>query len=51
MVNVAKNIGDSSIKTDKNHPSIKQIEKNRKGKEDLVFKPVTGEFVNKQINK
>lgn len=35
---------------EKKHQSIKQIEKNRKSRNELVLTPVTDNFLNKQIN-
>jgi hypothetical protein len=47
---VAKDIGNVNV-VDKNHPSIIEINKNKKDIPNLEFKEISDEFVHKQINK
>jgi hypothetical protein len=49
--NVVKDIGDENVNIDKSHPSIIKIEENKTDDTELSFKPVTEEYVNKQISK
>jgi hypothetical protein len=51
FMNVAKDIGDENINIDKSHPSIINIEENKTDDTELSFRPVTEEYVNKQISK
>ena len=51
FIKVAKDIGDENINIDKSHPSIINIEENKTDDTELSFKPVTEEYVNKQISK
>ena len=51
FINVAKDIGDENINIDKSHPSIIKIEENKTDDTELSFRPVTEEYVNKQISK
>ena len=51
FINVAKDIGDKSIKINKEHPSVMKISKNNTINNELNFKNVSEEFVTKQINK
>jgi hypothetical protein len=50
FINVAKDIGNVTV-VDKNHPSIIEINKNKKDIPNLEFKEISDEFVHKQINK
>jgi hypothetical protein len=50
FINVAKDIGNETV-VDKNHPSIIEINKNKKDIPNLEFKEISDEFVHKQINK
>ena len=50
-INVAKDIGDKSIKIDKEHPSVMKISENNTINNELNFKHVFEEFVTKQIHK
>jgi uncharacterized protein YmfQ (DUF2313 family) len=50
FINVAKDIGDKSIKIDKEHPSVMKISENNTINNELNFKHVSEEFVTKQIN-
>ena len=47
---MAKDIGNETV-VDKNHPSIIEINKNRKDIPNLELKEISDEFVHKQINK
>jgi hypothetical protein len=49
--NVAKDIGDKSIKINKEHPSVMKISENNTINNELNFKHVSEEFVTKQVNK
>ena len=51
FINVAKDIGDKSIKINKEHPSVMKISENNTINNELNFKHVSEEFVTKQINK
>jgi hypothetical protein len=51
FINVAKDIGDKSIKINKEHPSVMEISENNTINNELNFKHVSEEFVTKQINK
>jgi hypothetical protein len=48
--NYRKDIGNETV-PDKNHPSIIEINKNKKDIPNLEFKEISDEFVHKQINK
>jgi hypothetical protein len=50
FINVAKDIGDKSIKINKEHPSVMKISENNTINNKLNFKHVSEEFVTKQIN-
>ena len=50
FVNVAKDIGKSDVPADEKHPSVCAIKDNMNIHEELTFKPVTTNFVQKQIN-
>jgi hypothetical protein len=50
-MNVTKDIGDENINIDKSHPSIINIVENKTDDTELSFRPVTEEYVNKQISK
>ena len=50
FINVAKDIENETV-VDKNHPSIIEINKNKKDITNLEFKEISDEFVHKQINK
>jgi hypothetical protein len=47
FINVAKDIG-SETAADKNHPSIIEINKNKKDIPNLEFKEISKEFVHKK---
>jgi hypothetical protein len=51
FINVVKDIGDENVNIDKSHPSIIKIEDNKTDDTELSFRPVTEEYVNKQISK
>ncbi|XP_062612802.1 uncharacterized protein LOC134274545, partial [Saccostrea cucullata] len=53
FVNVAKNIGNSNLSTDDNHPSVKAIRENlpQLSDQSFQFKPIDEEFISKQISK
>lgn len=52
FINVAKDIGNDSIPIDENHPSVQKVKEiSQADSDDLVFKPITEDFVEKQINK
>ena len=51
LINVAKDIGSSNIKSDKSHPSISKIIANTLDIENLVFHDIKEDFIIKQINK
>ena len=51
FINVAKDIGDKSIKINKEHASVMKISENNTINNELNFKHVSEEFVTKQINK
>jgi hypothetical protein len=51
FMNVTKDIGDENINIDKSHPSIINIVENKTDDTELSFRPVTEEYVNKQISK
>lgn len=51
FINVATNIGSLDTVIDENHPSLMVIKEHRVATNDLVFKPIDAEFVEKQINK
>jgi hypothetical protein len=48
---VNKELELENINIDKSHPSIIKIEENKTDDTELSFKPVTEEYVNKQISK
>jgi hypothetical protein len=48
-VNVAKDLGNGSMIIDSDHVSIKKIVENHSDIDELIFKPVTSDFVSKQI--
>ena len=53
VVNVARNIGDQSIKIDKTHPRINAISEkysNATKSHQLIFKPIDESFVSKRIS-
>ena len=49
FVNVAKDIGTSDVKVDADHPSVSAIQENVRLESSFQFKPVTEEFIHKQI--
>ena len=51
FINVAKNIGNTNVIVNKKHPSVCMIKENKLITDDLNFKPVSSNFVSKQINK
>ena len=51
FINVAKNIGNTNVIVNKEHPSVCMIKENKLITYDLNFKPVSSNFVSKQINK
>ena len=51
IVRVAKYIGENSIPINDEHPSLMKIKENLTVQSDLHYKPVDGEFVNKQIGR
>ena len=51
FINVAKNIGNTNVIVNKEHPSVCMIKENKLITDDLNFKPVSSNFVSKQINK
>ena len=51
FVRVAKYIGENSIPINDEHPSLMKIKENLTVQSDLHYKPVDGEFVNKQIGR
>ena len=48
FINVAKDIGDKSIKIDKEHPKVMKISESNTINNELNFKHVSEEFVTKQ---
>ena len=51
FVSVAKNIGETSIPINDEHPSLMKIKENLTVQSDFHFKPVDEEFINKQIDR
>ena len=51
FINVAKNIGNTNVIVNKEHPRVCMIKENKLITDDLTFKPVSSDFVSKQINK
>ena len=51
FINVAKDIGSEKNSTKETHPSIIKILENKPEVEDLKFKAIDEDYVNKQINK
>lgn len=48
FINVAKDIGNDSIPIDESHPSIQKVKEiSHEDSDDLVFKPITEDFVEK----
>ena len=51
FVNVAKNISQTAIPVNENHPSILKIKDNLTEPSSFEFKPIKEEFISKEINK
>jgi hypothetical protein len=51
FINVAKHIGNTIVIVNKEHHSVCMIKENKLITDDLNVKPVSSDFVNKQINK
>jgi DUF438 domain-containing protein len=47
FINVAKNIGNTNVIVNKEHPSVCMIKENKLITDDLNFKPVSSDFVSR----